>query len=427
MHTCCFTERAYALCGIDHEQRGTSFPLAGKLRQRLQQANNPQLKYERERLILASSADGAGGARATGVRHWIRYCLWGRDTSPLRWADEDASRRERQDDEELLMDFALWLVYCKPLGNEIAPKTARKYISQVQSWHRGHKAGGFSIGGEGPLFRLRALIKGLRREKGDGKQLRRWGVRTQDLGRALNTQLAGGSAVEQNWRAALTVAFCGLLRGGEFALQDGEVFGIAKNLTRGDVRFFMEGGVLHAGVMIRQLKSGRFAGKDVEVVLRSGGRFFDPVAELQRLMTVDRVPLNERSSTPLFRDAEGNAFTVRGVRDMVKALMRSVGCDPDRFGAHSLRIGGATAALAAGIAPETIRAMGRWSSEVYQIYTRLSREAATRVSCMVASTPFHDLERGFQTDALDEAAEIPMHDVDLSDGDGVDDYDSVGE
>ena len=46
---------------------------------------------------------------------------------------------------------------------------------------------------------------------------------------------------------------------------------------------------------------------------------------------------------------------------------------------------------------------------------------------MVASTPFHDLERGFQTDALDEAAEIPMHDVDLSDGDGVDGYDSLGE
>ena len=313
------------------------------------------------------------------------------------------------------MDFELWLVYCKPLGNSIAPKTARKYISQVQGWHRRHPQGGFTIGGEAPLFRLRALTKGLRRDRGDGKVLRRWGVRTQDLARALETQLAGGSAVEQNWRAALTVAFCGLLRGGEFAMQDGEVFDSVRHLTRADVRFFWEGGVLHAGVMIRQLKTTRFAGKDVEVVLRGGGRLFDPVAELKRLIDLDYVPHDKRATTPLFRDANGEAFTVRSVRDMVKALMEAVGCDPDRFGAHSLRIGGATAALAAGVPPEVIRAMGRWSSEVYQIYMRLSREAATRVSCVVASTAFHDMERGFQTDGLDEAADIPAMDVDLSD------------
>jgi hypothetical protein len=98
-----------------------------------------------------------------------------------------------------------------------------------------------------------------------------------------------------------------------------------------------------------------------------------------------------------------------------------VGCDPALFGAHSLRIGGATAALAAGVDPAIIRCLGRWSSDVYEIYMRLSRETATRVSVAVASTAFHDLERGFSTDALDEVAEVPMHDVDLDDGDDDDD------
>ena len=60
---------------------------------------------------------------------------------------------------------------------------------------------------------------------------------------------------------------------------------------------------------------------------------------------------------------------------MVKALMASVGCDPRRFGAHSLRIGGATTAA--------------------------------------ASTEFHDMERGFETDALDEAVCILVMDADL--------------
>ena len=44
---------------------------------RLLQAKNPKLAYERERLVLASTADGAGGATNPCVRHWLRYCIWG--------------------------------------------------------------------------------------------------------------------------------------------------------------------------------------------------------------------------------------------------------------------------------------------------------------------------------------------------------------
>lgn len=391
--------------------------MAGKLLARLLSARHAGLAYERERLILASSADGHGGAKNPGVRHWIRYMLWGRGLSPIRWADEQAPRAARSADEELLCDFALWLVYCQPLGNYISPKTARKYVSQVNGWHRKRRDAGFGIGGEGPLYRLRALIKGLRKEVGDGPALRRWGVRTQDLGRALSEQLNGGTASEQNWRAALTVGFCGLLRGGELALQDGEEFSPLKHLTRGDVRFFSEDGIRFAGVMVRPLKTIEgAAGNRVEVILRSGGTLFDPVEELWKLFSIDKCSQQEMSTTPLFRDTTKRAFTVRQARDMIKALMASIGCDPDRFGAHSMRIGGATAALAAGIDPSVIRAMGRWSSEVYEIYTRLTREAAARVSSTIASTAFHDMERAYQTDALDESADIPMYDLDLDRG-----------
>ena len=39
--------------------------------------------------------------------------------------------------------------------------------------------------------------------------------------------------------------------------------------------------------------------------------------------------------------------------------------DPLLFGAHSLRIGGATALFAAGAETIHIRTMGRWSSDCY--------------------------------------------------------------
>ena len=49
------------------------------------------------------------------------------------------------------------------------------------------------------------------------------------------------------------------------------------------------------------------------------------------------------------------AITIEQVRSTVKALMAALGEDPSLFGAHSLRIGGATAALTAGIHPSIIR------------------------------------------------------------------------
>ena len=66
---------------------------------------------------------------------------------------------------------------------------------------------------------------------------------------------------------------------------------------------------------------------------------------------------------PLFCWTDGRSFTVSEVRSAVRACMQVAGRDPARFGAHSLRIGAATAALAAGVSPQLIRLMGRWSSE----------------------------------------------------------------
>eukprot|EP00966_Prymnesium_polylepis_P161728 3737982-Prymnesium_polylepis.1 len=74
--------------------------------------------------------------------------------------------------------------------------------------------------------------------------------------------------------------------------------------------------------------------------------------------------------------------------------MQAIGLDPARFGAHSLRIGGATAALAASVHPSVIRITGRWSSDVWEIYARITKQAAVRVSAVVGSTPFDDSERG---------------------------------
>jgi hypothetical protein len=77
------------------------------------------------------------------------------------------------------------------------------------------------------------------------------------------------------------------------------------------------------------------------------------------------------------------------------------------------------AAMAAGVDSAVIKVMGRWSSDVFMIYTRINRESAARMSSVIASTPFHDLERGVETEEMDEI-ELPGA-PDLVFGDGDDD------
>ena len=69
---------------------------------------------------------------------------------------------------------------------------------------------------------------------------------------------------------------------------------------------------------------------------------------------------------------------------------------------HSFRIGGATALFAAGVTAEEIKTMGRWSSDVYRIYCRLSKERLLRLSHRMSnsrSTQFLNGADGFLSTA----------------------------
>ena len=112
-----------------------------------------------------------------------------------------------------------------------------------------------------------------------------------------------------------------------------------------------------------------------------------PASSLQRMMRLRRQAGPVRASDPLFVVA-GAPLRADQMHAFAKAMVRAAGGDDMRVGTHGLRRGGATAALAAGVDPETIRMMGRWDSSVYQIYAQRSRRAAMRLGAVVASTHF---------------------------------------
>ena len=168
-----------------------------------------------------------------------------------------------------------------------------------------------------------------------------------------------------------------------------------------DVTFFSADGARHARVRMRKRKDLRvLRGKQATVIVAGGGRIFDAAHELSEWMS-EREALGIPASAPLFCHASGAMITVDELRDVVKAAMEAAGRDPRRYGAHSLRIGGATAALAAGVPPQLIRLLGRWSSDVYQIYCRMSSQAAIAAGQQLASAEVDTVEGGFHEEHLE--------------------------
>ena len=63
--------------------------------------------------------------------------------------------------------------------------------------------------------------------------------------------------------------------------------------------------------------------------------------------------------------------------------------------------------MAAGVPPALIRLMGRWSSDVYEVYCRLSSQAALRVGGSIAAAEVETVEGGFHEEHLELlAAEV---------------------
>ena len=365
----------------------------------------------RARYVDAAMADGHGGARTPAVRHFLRFCVHGRHVSPIRTVGSDASLALKLSEEALLMDFVLWLVLCRPSGRSISIDTAAKYVGTVQCWHE--RRFGHRIGGGLETSRLKDMLKGMRRELGQPPRRVRFGVRTQHLAAAIRRYLTPSASTPAweraelaNWRAALACGFCGLMRAAELALQPGELWDPELHLSRADVTFHRTAdGTAYAIVMMRPVKNGRhLRGKTVPLTLFDG-ELIKPVSELRSLIEADPVPEERKARTPLFRlrfRGAAAALTVDDVRVQVKRLMELLGLDARRFGAHSLRIGGATAAAAAGVPPAVIRCCGRWSSDIFEIYTRLTKQAAGRMTATIGSTPYEDLERGeFHSEELE--------------------------
>jgi hypothetical protein len=87
------------------------------------------------------------------------------------------------------------------------------------------------------------------------------------------------------------------------------------------------------------------------------------------------------SVEPLFLSLDGSVFTTANLRDTVKACATACGHDAKLYGAHSLRIGGATAAIAAPSGSERVcMVMGYWLTSVAREYMKPGTDEVVRLA-----------------------------------------------
>ena len=341
-----------------------------------------------QRGINASTVDGQMGRSTTGVKAWHLFCE-AEGLSASRALDSNASLERKLLEEQLCMRFCATIVQ----DRAIAPKTMATYFGQVQGWHG--RAYGVKLCAGLKLNRLPAMLKGLRRILGDESRAVRRGIAPQALSMAFERVLDPANPVHANIRAALALALQGLLRGSEFAIDEGKTVDFARHLTRKDVRVLTREQLV---VMMLPCKNMRHLnGKTVPLAIGAGGQFIDAVWEMNNLLRVDPTPEGKAATTPLFRDPATNTPLRTGyLRKITAQLLISIGLDSRQFGLHSYRIGGATALFAAGATPMVIRTMGRWSSDCYRLYVRACFEQTLSWSRACGSTVVNNLAGQFE-------------------------------
>ena len=370
-------------CSVVRAHISSVSAVGGEGRAQLRRAKDPWLLRAAAAYQDAGYHDGVGGDGSTAVRWWVRWTR-NRGESMVKMASPidgvDAQRRV----EESLILFAVWLVEVRG----VTAATAKGYVSTVRAWHArrfGPMLAGFAT------VRLRAVLKGMTSLRPPAKRRERTGIPTQVLSAGIRSGL-GESVDDVSAAAALSLAFCGLLRVSEYAADSGALrdYDRSKLPVLGDLSFGQDAHGEFAQVMMWPRKKGSACGgKRTPVIVRDGS-LLAPVTALKRMVALRA----DDPNAPLFCMG-GRPLTVHRVNALVKFVARVAGVDPRPFSSHSLRIGGATAALAAGMSPLTIRVMGRWDSDAYEVYCRLSRQTALRVGAVVASTPFDEVAGAF--------------------------------
>ena len=269
--------------------------------------------------------------------------------------------------------------YCVHAYRTLSHATILVYLAAVR---HGHLEQGFSD----PLVDrplLTYLCKGIKRHQGSCTAARL--PLTSDLLVAVRTALTESHSLfprdKQLLWAAITMGFYGFLRGGEFTTQSSHTYQPALHLLRQDLTLSPG----HYSILIKGSKTDPYRATTT-VMVAATGTATCPVKAMKAFLRATR---HNRADRPLFTLSTGKYLTRHALTDAIRTLLLATGLTPEqaaRYSSHSLRIGAATAAAAAGLPTWLIQTAGRWRSDAYKRYIRAPKRALLTVAPALAQS-----------------------------------------
>jgi hypothetical protein len=104
---------------------------------------------------------------------------------------------------------------------------------------------------------------------------------------------------------------------------------------------------------------------------------------------------NKSLDAPMFQNLDGSPISYQQLQTFLERLAAAVGLAPAGVSSRSLRIGGATTLAALKFPVYTLKAMGRWKSLSYQLYTQLTEGATQCAFDQMGSFGEHPLSQPF--------------------------------
>jgi hypothetical protein len=178
------------------------------------------------------------------------------------------------------------------------------------------------------------------------------------------------------WAAMLT-AFFGFLRISEYTSTHARTHDPTTTLCRQDITIISP---MAVDIRIKASKTDPFrVGTTIRLIRNNS-----PLCPIVALFNYKRtLHLN---SGPLFTFHDGRYLTRR---NFSSALNKIKPPSTNNLSSHSFRIGAATTAAAAGLPRWLIQALGRWTSDCYKTYLRISDHTKNIVSQSLANTMSH--------------------------------------
>ena len=217
---------------------------------------------------------------------------------------------------------------------------------------------------------VKMLIRGISNHSNKTKKLRR--AATVDVLRLIKTKLIASSFKLRKKRLlwlAITLLFCGCLRGCEILCPAAREFSATETLLSSDVTLSTQtiGSSQHEvlTLILKNTKETRTPTKS-KIELVASRSFFCAVDAYKKFSRDVGLP---GPNQPLLQ-LDGQGLTSERLNLDLKTLLAGV---MDDISTHSFRSGYVSSIARAGASDEIIQIAGRWSSEAYRLYMKTNR------------------------------------------------------